>query len=468
MSASFPQPHRASTLDRPAIAAFVTQALEEARDERALAVVRIPAPRASLDTPLTVLRKSTSIAWRPPEGPGLSGVGRAAEIVLTGAERFRALEAESEALFARMLRRTHPDAPELAPRLFGGWAFAEGGAENAPWEGFGDGRFVLPRWTYEHTSAGTVLTLALDLSDGWAGRIQLARAELASLFEALSSPLRSEPEPPRVVRVDSASRAAHETLVRSITDAVEAGRLVKAVASRRVDVRTERDLDPWAILRRLSARYPSTFRFGVRFESAGSFVGATPERLFEKRGRALSTEALAGSIAAGAPDADRALVESAKDRREHQPVVEHILTGLAPHCESIVTAPEPIIRRLPNVLHLHTPIRATLRAGVHAGALAAALHPTPAVGGFPVAEAAAHIAANEPHARGWYAGPVGWIDADGDAELVVALRCGVVRGASAWLYAGGGIVEGSVPEAEWDETELKLRPLLEAIGAEAR
>lgn len=99
-----------------------------------------------------------------------------------------------------------------------------------------------------------------------------------------------------------------------------------------------------------------------------------------------------------------------------------------------------------------------------AAALAAALHPTPAVGGVPAEAALAHIAAHEPHARGWYAGPIGWIDARGDAEVGVALRSGLVRGASAWIYAGAGIVEGSEPGAEWEETELKLRPLREAIG----
>jgi isochorismate synthase EntC len=179
------------------------------------------------------------------------------------------------------------------------------------------------------------------------------------------------------------------------------------------------------------------------------------------------TDALAGSIAASAPDAERRLSASAKDQREHRPVVEHLLAQLGPLAEAIEVPSEPVIRRLPNVLHLQTSVRATLRPGVHAADVAAALHPTPAVGGVPAVAAAAHIAAAEAHARGWYCGPVGWIDADGHAELVVALRCGVLRGASAWLYAGGGIVEGSEPDAEWEETELKLRPLLDALGAGA-
>lgn len=472
MSTAVAQLRGEKHLDRRAIGAFLAHALDEALEERALAVVRVPAPRASLDTPLAVLRKSISIAWRPPDGLAITGVGCAADIVLRGSERFSALEPASTALFARMLRRTHPDAVESAPRVFGGWAFNPSGADHPPWEAFGDARFVLPRWTYEHTGGGAVLTLALDLSDGWAGRIALAQAELSVLFDALAHPFHPEAEPPRIVRIESGSRSAHARLVQGITETLRKGRLHKAVASRQVRLQSERELDPWAILRRLSAGYPTTFCFGLRFPSSGtiepvrctSFIGATPELLFEKRGRILITEALAGSIAAKALDAEMLLIRSAKDRREHHPVVEHILSRLTPFSESIQTAPEPIVRQLPNVFHLHTPIRATLRPGVHASKLAEALHPTPAVGGFPSDEAVTYITTHEPHARGWYSGPIGWIDADGDAEFVVALRCGLVRGTSAWLYAGGGIVEGSTPDAEWDETELKFRPLLQALG----
>lgn len=463
MSSPMPEARGAPRHDPRAIERFVTRALDEALAERAIAVVRIPAPIAPIETPLSSARRSTSIAWVGPEGRAVAGIGHAAEIVLRGRDRFADLERESEALFARVRRSTYPGVPDAAPRLFGGWAFAEGGADQPPWDAFGDGRFVLPRWSYEHAAEGAVLTLALDLSDGWAGRIPLARSELGALIQSLASPPRSDP-PARVVRIDPSSRSAWDELVRSITSAVRDGRIEKAVASRRVEVRTERDLDAWSILRRASARYPSTFRFGLRFSESACFVGATPERLFEKHGRTLITEAIAGSIAAGGPEAERALFASDKDRREHRPVVQHVLSRLEPLCESLHAPPAPSLRRLPNVLHLHTPIRGTLRPGVSAPRLVAALHPTPAVGGLPAEAALAHIAAHERHARGWYTGPVGWIDADGDAEIVVALRCGLVRGASAWLYAGGGIVEGSEPSAEWDESELKLRPVLDAIG----
>lgn len=459
MSAALERPRP----DAPPVDGFVRAALEEACAARALAVVRVPAPRSSIDTPLRVLRRCTSLAWRPPQGSAIAAVGRAAELELTGPDRFRALTSASAAVFARMLRRTHPDVDDAAPRLFGGFAFVEGGADASPWEGFGDGRFVLPRWSYEHAGGRASLTLAVDMKDGWAGRIRVVTEELAALGAALRAPPRLPPDSPTIVRVERSSRASWEGLVRGITAAVSAGTLQKAVASRRVDVRAERDLDAWSVLRRLSARYPSTYRFGLRFGQA-CFCGATPERLFEKRGRTVITDAIAGSIGADAPDAEARLVASAKDRREHRPVVEHLLERLAPLSDSIDAPAEPTVRRLPNVFHLQTSVRATLRAGVHAADVAAMLHPTPAVGGVPTQAAAAHIAAAETHARGWYCGPVGWIDADGNAELVVALRCGLVRGASAWCYAGGGIVEGSEPTAEWDETELKLSPLLEALG----
>ncbi|MBZ0122182.1 MAG: chorismate-binding protein, partial [Sandaracinaceae bacterium] len=172
-----------------------------------------------------------------------------------------------------------------------------------------------------------------------------------------------------------------------------------------------------------------------------------------------------GSIHADAEDAEARLRASAKDLEEHRFVVRHLLERLAPLCASVEMPATPAIKRLPNVLHLHTPVRAVLHEGVHACALVEALHPTPAVCGTPSTAASAWIAENEP-GRGWYGGVVGWIDASGDAELIVALRCGVVRGASAWLWAGGGIVEGSEPEAEWIETQSKLRPVLEALGGE--
>jgi isochorismate synthase EntC len=145
-------------------------------------------------------------------------------------------------------------------------------------------------------------------------------------------------------------------------------------------------------------------------------------------------------------------------------VVAAIAAALGPLCDALEVPGTPEARVLRDVIHLATPIRGRLAADTHILELAAALHPTPAVGGVPRDRALAFIAGHEPP-RGWYAAPVGWFDRAGDGELAVALRSGVLRGATAHLFAGGGIVVGSDPEAELAETALKLRPMLAALGA---
>jgi menaquinone-specific isochorismate synthase len=439
------------------IDSFVRWALDDAIRARAIAVIRVPAPCAPYDRPLRTLRKSTSISWRGPDGAPISGIGRAAEISAHGAERFDQLRTAIDAVFSRVRSYAHSSVSAAPPRLYGGCAFAPSSADTAPWIAFGDARFVLPRFSYD----GSVITAAVDLAHDGHARAAFLEHELATMFGALETEPRSSTHASIVAR-RGVDHEQYATLVRSIVTAIEGGHLEKAVASRNLALFTDHDLDPWQVLAALSARYPSTHCFGIRFGTT-TFVGASPERLFEKRGSRVTADALAGSIAAGAPDAS--LLMSQKDRREHRPVVAHVLERLAPICDRLEPPGEPSIRRLPNVSHLHTSLRGVLRDGIGAIDVLRALHPTPAICGVPSDAALAHILTHEPHARGWYCGPVGWIDADGDAELAVALRCGILRGSSAWLYAGGGIVEGSEPDAEWAETELKLRPLIEAIGA---
>ena len=200
-----------------------------------------------------------------------------------------------------------------------------------------------------------------------------------------------------------------------------------------------------------------------------AFVGASPERLVRKRGRVVDSEALAGSCARTGDDAAAAaaLAASAKDRAEHAWVVAAIEAALAPRCRTLDVPSAPAVRTLRQILHLHTPITGELAQGAHVLELVAALHPTPAVGGTPTADAVAWIAAHEPTPRGWYASPVGWFDAAGDGEFAVAIRSGLLAGATATLFAGAGIVAASDPAAELAETELKLRALSDVLGLES-
>jgi isochorismate synthase len=253
--------------------------------------------------------------------------------------------------------------------------------------------------------------------------------------------------------------------------AVGRGRLDKVVLARRVTLEGDSDLDIVGALRHLATTAPESTVFA--FTRGGTtFLGATPERLARTVGRSFETVAIAGSAPRGAdPDEDArfaaALLASEKDREEHAVVVDTLRAGLAPIVETLTVAGAPGILPLRHLQHLVTPIAGTLREEAGLLALAALLHPTPAVGGEPRDMALDLIAEHEGFDRGWYAGPIGWLGADGDGESMVALRCGLVRGGRAVLFAGCGIVADSDPAREWEESRLKLRTMTVALGGEA-
>ena len=158
------------------------------------------------------------------------------------------------------------------------------------------------------------------------------------------------------------------------------------------------------------------------------------------------------------------LLQSEKDREENAIVARRIVAALAPHSVWVTAAPDPVVVRVANIQHLATPIRAQLAAPIEALELAGLMHPTPAVGGEPLAAAAPMIPALEGLDRGWYLGPVGWTEAEGDGEFCVALRCARLCGRVARCYAGGGIVRDSDPARELAETEVKLAALLPLLA----
>jgi isochorismate synthase len=200
-----------------------------------------------------------------------------------------------------------------------------------------------------------------------------------------------------------------------------------------------------------------------------SLVGASPELLVSRRGRDVRSNPLAGSAPrSGDPVEDRANAEglsgSSKNREEHEIVVEAVAETLRPFCTRLTWDPEPVLRETPNVWHLSTGFHGVLTDPAPSALdLVAALHPTPAVGGTPRDAALDAISDLEPFDRGRYAGPVGWMDAHGDGEWAIALRCAELSGDRAVLYAGAGIVAGSEPDDEVDETERKFRAFLDAL-----
>jgi salicylate biosynthesis isochorismate synthase len=447
----------------PEPAAFFDTALRQHAGAARILVVAVPAPAVPLASAWGLSEGSAAL-WEPADGPCLLGWGEAHVVRPVGEAPGVHVRRAVQGVAASLLAVHHPAVPALRPRWLGGLAFAPGAASREPWAEFGDGRFVLPRWCYGRWEDRAWLTFAVDASALEESQRSAASGELRALLAALARIGRSEDGAVASAReahtVSHPPREQWDAQVRTIGDAIARGEVAKVVVARCSTVEASADIDPGRLLARLGAAYPGCTRFAVRSGEA-TFVGATPERLVAREGRRVVSEAMAGSVPHGA---SAALLESEKDRREHDLVVDAIVERLSPHCTALERSAEPQVRELPNVVHLQTPVTGVLRELVHVLDLLDLLHPTPAVGGVPVDDAVRWIVAREPVPRGWYSGPVGWFDAAGDGEFAVALRSGLVRGRRAHVYAGAGIVRGSVPAAEYAETALKLRPLLDALG----
>ncbi|HET9470992.1 MAG TPA: isochorismate synthase, partial [Usitatibacter sp.] len=223
-----------------------------------------------------------------------------------------------------------------------------------------------------------------------------------------------------------------------------------------------------AVARSLRSAYPSCFTYLMTGSDGTAFAGASPELLLRRSGSHAFSQPMAGSVARGATEVeDERLADqlraSAKDNAEHELVSRFVVGALQPFARSVAAVPPEVVR-FTNIQHLATAVRADLSdPAASALELAAALHPTPAVGGWPRDAADRIIDDLEAMERGWYAGAVGWIDARGDGEFAVALRCGLLWEDGARLYAGVGVMPDSDPARELEETELKFKALLSAL-----
>jgi isochorismate synthase len=417
--------------------------------------ITLPAMAGNLANLLDLFPNEPLWAFETRDGVACVGLGATESIELGTLDAGRARRF-ADRTFARIWS---PAGPMAAPRLFGGAAFSARSVGRVPWGRFPAIALTLPRWTFACEGGRATLSLALRAPVAPSAQRQLRR-ELAAIQKALASPL--TPSMTAATRSDSHAENGWAQLVGAMLDEIRTGQFKKLVAARATRIVAR---DPWRVAAVFDAlRLPGCTAFAVRRNRA-AFLGATPERLVAVWGRQVSSEALAGT----APRGQTAhLRRSEKDLREHFAVVSVIAERLKPWCTSLDVAQHPSPRLLRDMVHLVTPIEGRLRHPAHVLNLALALHPTPAVSGVPVVSSSAWIAEHEPTARGWYAGFVGFFDARGAGEFHVAIRSGLIRGRSAWVFAGAGIVEGSQPAAEYEETEVKQRPFLRALGLQGR
>jgi menaquinone-specific isochorismate synthase len=412
---------------------------------------------------LRLLPESRALSWVR-RGEGLVGWGEAARFRTGGPDQFADAERWWRRLAETAVVRDEVDLPGTGPVAFGSFAFDPQSPSG--------GVLVVPETVVGHRD----------------GRWWVTTTSATGALPGLRPRLREQPvpSPGQVAYADGAlSSAAWETAVADAVEHIGAGEVDKVVLARDLIARTEEPVDPRWLLRGLAERYDGCWTFAV-----DGLVGATPELLVRLERGLVHSRVLAGTIRRTGDDVHDlalagSLARSSKDLEEHEYAVRSVAESLSPHCTSMNVPEAPFVLHLPNVMHLATDVAGVLADGATSLRLAAALHPTAAVCGTPTDAARDLIRALEGMDRRRYAGPVGWIDARGDGEWGIALRCAEIvpddvpaAGAPAdpgaqpatglshtlRLFAGCGIVAGSDPSAELAESDAKLVPMRDALS----
>lgn len=389
------------------------------------------------------------VFWQRPEGKvRLMGFGRACAMHSAGPGRFAALRAAAQGLLPGW---HHDGGPPLA---FTGFAFGPQGGAPLP----NASLWVPDLLLREESGGGAWLTLSCaagQVSEAVArARRHWQRAVADAAVAGIALPVPGPSLHPHPL-AETAFLARGAAALREI----ESGRVDKLVLTRSLHLSGPAPFVPQRILDALANRQPACAIFGVG-RDGGSFVGASPETLLALTGEQVQVDALAGTVWREATLA----LGARKNRREHDFVVREITAALATICDEIDVPSAAETMQLDTLAHLRRRILARRTPAVTAFDLLARLHPTPAVGGAPTPAALDWLASHGETRAAWYTGGIGWIDAAGDCDIAVALRCGWVEGKTATLYAGAGFVAGSDPAQELAETEAKLQVMRTALA----
>jgi menaquinone-specific isochorismate synthase len=397
-------------------------------------------PLRLADGLLSLLPDESPVSWIR-RGDGLVGWGVAARLETAGADRFADTQRWWDQVSAAAVVRNEVGEPGAGLVSFGSFAFADEPGESV---------LIVP-------------SVVVGRRGDTAWVTSIGSGTLQPFPRIAPGPA---PRPPQdvVVGDGSLSGTAWEGVVADAVRRIDAGELDKVVLARDLVAQTSADIDVRWPLARLSERYPSCWTYHV-----DGLFGATPELLIKRERGLVTSRVLAGTIRRTGDDRHdlalaASLARSSKDLEEHEYAVRSVADSLAPHCKSMNVPETPFVLHLPNVMHLASDVTGVIDDPTTSLGLAAALHPTAAVGGTPTRTATALITEIESMDRGRYAGPVGWMDADGDGEWGIALRCAQLDGTRARLFAGCGIVANSDPEAELAESQAKLVPVRDALA----
>lgn len=414
--------------------------------------------------------------WEKPNDTFAIAAGKSlVEIKASGKQRFREVREQITDIKAKALEYASLSHSHSGLYFLGGFSFFHKN-KSSEWSSFGAASFTVPEWQIIKEGQLTLLTLNFkvsafenqhDLADVLEEKLARISCilELNSTRETYSN---GEPEPILPATDNNEAFNHWSAAVSKAKKLIRQKKFEKIVIARKASIKLQRNLEPTHIVNNLRKKYPDCFTFLIRQKAQKTFLGSTPERLVSFKKNYVLTEALAGSIRRGSTATEDAILEkelmqSTKNASEHSYVVKAIEQRLESLVQKMRKESRPVIKKLSNVQHLFTPITAWLKENTDPLSVIEQLHPTPAVGGYPWKQAAPYVKEFEHFDRGWYAGPVGWLNSKGGGEFAVAIRSGLINEDYANFYAGCGIVADSDAEAEWRETILKLSPMLSAL-----
>ncbi|MFQ3544727.1 isochorismate synthase [Halobacillus rhizosphaerae] len=407
------------------------------------------------------------VFWRSAEEDFvMAGSGCASQMFTASQNRFHELQKAWNDLRAKAIVYDPFEQKGTGVVALGGFSFDSAEEEKTPWESFPDSQMTIPAFLLTNRNGEsyfttTVLIYPEDHEQQIVHQILEQRALL--LKES-----RDVPDLPERLHATELNPEDWKASVKRATDDIKQGILDKVVLARELRVTFKDPVQIAAVLRELVNTQENSYIFAV--ESGGDyFIGATPERLVKVEDQQLVSTCLAGTTPRG-KDAEedhalgQQLYHDPKNRQEHEFVVRMIREAVEACCYNVEIPKAPVLYPLSNLQHLYTPVRATLENGYTLLDVVERLHPTPALGGMPQKASVTYIRENEYLNRGWYAGPIGWFDRSNNGEFAVAIRSALIQGKEASLFAGCGVVEDSDPEAEYEETAVKLKPMLSVLG----
>lgn len=407
--------------------------------------------------------------WKDPANKTILvglGIGKQIQSV-QAADRFFHVEEEWKRFIEHSVIINEFGTNGVGPLMFGGFSFDPLKEKTRLWSKYPDSLFHIPKYLLSIISGEVFFTTNIVCTphDDYS-LFEKVKEERQSILNAINN--RSRFDIPALAEKVEVDPDGWKKSVQAVVDDLETGTLKKVVLARELRLRFNQEVLVEGVLSNLIKEQEDSFIFA--FESHGDcFLGASPERLVKKQGDAVFSTCLAGSIARGKTvvedrELGDMLLSDQKNLIEHQYVVDMIKEAMAETCDEIYLPDKPALMKMRDIQHLYTPVSGKISKEQSLLLLVKRLHPTPALGGLPTKEAIEKIREVEIMDRGFYAGPLGWLDYKGNGEFAVSIRSGLVQGKEASLFAGCGIVSDSDPDSEFSETRIKFRPMLSALG----